>query len=98
MFTSRCLHRFIILYLSALLLFRLFFCFNDTATPEIYPYGHNLCLRGALPISEMASEMAGGPMRPKWASPPTGNAHHFGRQFRTVRTSELAPCRGPPHD
>src|SRR3546814_3981796 len=53
---------------------------------------------GVRKPSEMASEMAGGPMRPKWASPPTGNAHHFGRQFRTVRTSELAPCRGPPHD
>src|SRR3546814_16560135 len=27
-----------------------FFFFNDTATPQIYPYGHTLSLHDALPI------------------------------------------------
>src|SRR3546814_12087910 len=32
------------------------FCFNDTATTEIYTYGHTLSLHDALPISATASD------------------------------------------
>src|SRR3546814_1265878 len=34
--------------------FLFFFCFNDTATTEIYTYGHTLSLHDALPILRQA--------------------------------------------
>src|SRR3546814_13284582 len=33
------------------------FCFNDTATTEIYPYSHTLSLHDALPISLTMAEL-----------------------------------------
>src|SRR3546814_14733910 len=46
-------------------MFRLFFFFNDTATTEIYTYGHTLSLHDALPISRSLSVV-------EWSSMVTG--------------------------
>src|SRR3546814_13405220 len=51
-----------------------YFFFNDTATTEIYTYGHTLSLHDALPISDQcrgrrrSAGKSGGPRR---AGPPT---------------------------
>src|SRR3546814_8552425 len=52
-----------------------FFLFNDTATTEIYTYGHTLSLHDALPISRRIRPGRGGlPAFPApWATPQRGH-------------------------
>src|SRR3546814_6335929 len=63
-----------------------FFFFNDTATTEIYTYGHTLALHDALPISELRAPtrarhlgVGRGPVKRAWSwrsvSPVTGSRH-----------------------
>src|SRR3546814_16448991 len=66
-----------VLRLHLLLCVVIYFCFffNDTATTEIYTYGHTLSLHDALPISRPwrphgPPRLAPGDRRPGLADPP----------------------------
>src|SRR3546814_17813152 len=69
----------------------LLFFFNDTATTEIYTYGHTLSLHDALPISACRAPAAPRPRRDCPA--PAGAA---GYPVRTSRSRCDARCRVRP--
>src|SRR3546814_20976595 len=54
---------------------------NDTATTEIYTYGHTLSLHDALPISRRAGSVRR-PRPPVRTTPPAGPPHRRGRSRR----------------
>src|SRR3546814_4671127 len=66
------------------------FFFNDTATTEIYTYGHTLSLHDALPIcaGRRARRRAGRVRRYGWTWPPAGGA---GPACRDPRCAVRAP-------
>src|SRR3546814_17229247 len=74
-----------------------FFCFNVTATTEIYTYCHTLSLHDALPISRGAPSACahgppatgpGHPGRPRCAcAPRSGRARHRDRKSTRLNSS-----------
>src|SRR3546814_19298982 len=66
----------------------LFVC-NDTATTEIYTYGHTLSLHGALPISPPWPPPAHGPRRSSACTGRRGPASS--RSGTTRKTSSVPP-------
>src|SRR3546814_10548012 len=73
--------------------FHFFFFFIDTATPEIYTYGHTLSLHDALPIAPPVKSAlmrgTGSPFRP--ADGPTTP-----REKQTIDTRTAAPSTVQP--
>src|SRR3546814_14907153 len=69
------------------------FFFHDSATTEIYTYGHTLSLHDALPISLRA---VGGASRPGYRGRrrPGGCLHRDRPAARRTRALEPAPRRG----
>src|SRR3546814_20048121 len=74
-------------------MYSLFFFFNATATPEIYPYCHTLSLHDALPISTfkiftmaMALDAGVASMRDSYdATKPIRIAHYTIRDFHAKK-------------
>src|SRR3546814_13549019 len=61
-----------------------FFFFNDTATTEIYTYGHTLSLHDALPISrDCCPPPPAATCRPSWKRFPPPSAIRSGRSPRS---------------
>src|SRR3546814_12035316 len=97
--------------MSFLYLFVSFFFFNDTATTEIYTYGHTLSLHDALPICHRAGTLCrraacragntaktcrdGGFTGGRLPEPVGGGC---GRSHRRARADRFHPARtgGPP--
>src|SRR3546814_20824885 len=70
---------------------RCFFFFNDTATTELYTYGHTLSLHDALPISRSAALPPDSRPRVRYAA-----AAAEGTARQQGRAPVAGPCRGPP--
>src|SRR3546814_2673163 len=78
--------------------------FNDTATTEIYTYGHTLSLHSALPIAELcmsttAAAASSTPAIPREARSKNAEPASVRRTVRAERLSNRTPssCRSEEH-
>src|SRR3546814_11565559 len=77
----------------SIVIFAFFFFFNDTATTEIYTYGHTLSLHDALPIYRQTEDqvvVGGVGAEPAEGRPVVGRGRSRGVQHlrQTMRRSE----------
>src|SRR3546814_7173466 len=70
------------------------FFFNDTASPEIYTYGHTLSLHDALPISVARSQAAACGQFAAVAGAGARARRQAARRAAALRTGRSAECEG----